>query len=151
MGNWKDFWRKTIFRADITTEICHQSGCQAIPRGRAYDSTTATIEIPVFFLLQIKHKVYLSLVRRLEGHSSQSISGSIRRKNRKFQTNCSEVSQTQSLHACWTRMLYHDRLNSQSTNSAKTLKIFNVYSSWAYRRWCHSFSMTMEFRVHVVS
>ena len=45
----------------------------------------------------------------------------------------SEVSQARSLHACWTRMLYHDRLdtieNSQSTNSAKTLKIFNVYSS----------------------
>ena len=35
-----------------------------------------------------------------------------------------------SLHACWTRMLYHDRLgNSQSTNSAKTLKIFHVYSN----------------------
>ena len=45
----------------------------------------------------------------------------------------SEVSQARSLHACWTRMLYHDRLetieNSQSTNSAKTLEIFNVYSS----------------------
>ena len=43
----------------------------------------------------------------------------------------SEVSQARSLHACWTRMLYHDRLetidNSQSTNSAKTLKVFNVY------------------------
>ena len=38
----------------------------------------------------------------------------------------SEVSQARSLHACWTRMLYHDRLetieNSQSTNTAKTLK-----------------------------
>ena len=35
----------------------------------------------------------------------------------------SEVSQARSLHACWTRMLYNDRLetidNSQSTNSAK--------------------------------
>ena len=45
----------------------------------------------------------------------------------------SEVSQARSLHVCWTRMLYHDRLetinNSQSTNSAKMLKIFNVYSS----------------------
>ena len=45
----------------------------------------------------------------------------------------SEVSQARSLHACWTRMLYHDRLetidNSQSTDSAKTLKLFNVYSS----------------------
>ena len=45
----------------------------------------------------------------------------------------SEVSQARSVHACWTRMLYHDRLetidNSQSTNSDKTLKIFNVYSS----------------------
>ena len=44
-----------------------------------------------------------------------------------------EVSQAWSLHACWTKMLYNDRLetidNSQSTNSAKTLKIFNVYSS----------------------
>ena len=44
----------------------------------------------------------------------------------------SEVSQARSLHACWTRMLYHDRIetieNSQSTNSVKTLKIFNVYS-----------------------
>ena len=52
----------------------------------------------------------------------------------------SEVSQARSLHACWTRMLYHNRLetieNSQSTNSAKTLKIFNVYSSlglWKFR------------------
>ena len=38
----------------------------------------------------------------------------------------SEVSQAWSLHACWTRMLYNDRLEtidkSQSTNSAKTLK-----------------------------
>ena len=33
-----------------------------------------------FFSPQIKHKVYLSLVRRLEGHSSQSISDSFRRK-----------------------------------------------------------------------
>ena len=45
----------------------------------------------------------------------------------------SEVSQARSLHACWTRMLYQDRLetidNSPSTNSAKTLKIFNVYPS----------------------
>ena len=45
----------------------------------------------------------------------------------------SDVSQARTLHACWTRMLSHDRLetieNSQSTNSAKTLKIFNVYSS----------------------
>ena len=45
----------------------------------------------------------------------------------------SEVSQARSLHACWTRMLYHDRIetieNSQRTNSVKTLKIFNVYSS----------------------
>ena len=45
----------------------------------------------------------------------------------------SAVSQAWSLHACWTRMLYHDSLqtidNSQSTKSAKTLKIFNVYSS----------------------
>ena len=44
-----------------------------------------------------------------------------------------KVSQVRSLHACWTRMLYNDRLetidNSQSTNSAKTLKIFNVYST----------------------
>ena len=44
----------------------------------------------------------------------------------------SEVSQAWSLHACWARMPYNDRLetidNSQSTNSAKTLKIFNVYS-----------------------
>ena len=43
------------------------------------------------------------------------------------------VRQAWSLHACRTRMLYHDKLetieNSQSTNSAKTLKIFNVYSS----------------------
>ena len=35
----------------------------------------------------------------------------------------SEVSQAWSLHACWTRMLYNDRLetidNSQSTNSTK--------------------------------
>ena len=48
-------------------------------------------------------------------------------------TEHSEVSQARSLHACWTRMLYNDRLetidNSQSTNSAKTLEIFNVYSS----------------------
>ena len=49
MENWKEFWRKTIFRVDITTEICHQSGCQASSRSRAYDSTTATIEIPVLF------------------------------------------------------------------------------------------------------
>ena len=45
----------------------------------------------------------------------------------------SKVSQARPLHACWTRMLYHERLetieNSQSTNSAKTLNIFNVYSS----------------------
>ena len=45
----------------------------------------------------------------------------------------SEVRKARSLHACWTRMLYHDRLEtietSQSTNSAKTLKIFHVYSS----------------------
>ena len=38
----------------------------------------------------------------------------------------SEVSQARSLHACWTRILYHDRLetieNSQSSNSAKTLR-----------------------------
>ena len=44
----------------------------------------------------------------------------------------SEVSQAWSLHACWARMPYNDKLetmdNSQSTNSAKTLKIFNVYS-----------------------
>ena len=43
----------------------------------------------------------------------------------------SEVSQAWSLHACWTRILYNDRLetidNSQSTS--KTLKIFNVHSS----------------------
>ena len=42
----------------------------------------------------------------------------------------SGVSQAWSLHACWARMLYTDRLetidNCQSTNSAKTLKIFNV-------------------------
>ena len=45
----------------------------------------------------------------------------------------SKVTQARSLHACWTRMLYHDRLetieNCQSTNSAKTLKMFNVFSS----------------------
>ena len=45
----------------------------------------------------------------------------------------SEGSQGWSLHVCSARMLYHDRLEtiekSQSTNSAKTLKIFNVYSS----------------------
>ena len=38
----------------------------------------------------------------------------------------SEVSQARPLHACWTRMLNSDRLetieNSQSSNSAKTLK-----------------------------
>ena len=44
----------------------------------------------------------------------------------------SEGSQARSLHACWTRMVYHDRLetidNSPSTNPVKTLKIFNVYT-----------------------
>ena len=53
----------------------------------------------------------------------------------------SEVSQARSLRACWTRMLYHDRLetieNSQSTNSAKTLKIFNVYSSLGLQKMSH--------------
>ena len=43
------------------------------------------------------------------------------------------LGQAQSFHACWIRMLYHDSLetieNSQGTNSAKTLKIFNSYSS----------------------
>ena len=38
----------------------------------------------------------------------------------------SEVSQARSLHAWWTRILYHNRLetieNSQSSNSAKTLR-----------------------------
>ena len=38
-----------------------------------------------------------------------------------------KVGQARSLHACLTRMLYHDRL--ESTNSAKMLKIFNIYSS----------------------
>ena len=37
----------------------------------------------------------------------------------------SKVRKARSLYACWTRMLYHDRLEtietSQSTNSAKTL------------------------------
>ena len=51
----------------------------------------------------------------------------------------SEVSQARSLHACWTRILYNDRLeaidNSQSTNSAKTLRIFNVYSKLTNRSW----------------
>ena len=57
----------------------------------------------------------------------------VSRDRAKYLGEHSEVSQAQPLHACWTRMLYHDRLetidNSQSTNSAKTLKIFNVYSS----------------------
>ena len=50
----------------------------------------------------------------------------------------SEVSQARSLHACGTRMLYNDRLetidNSQSTNSAKTLKSSMFTQVWAYRR-----------------
>ena len=43
----------------------------------------------------------------------------------------SKVSQARSLHACWTRMLYNDRLETidNSQLPAKTLKIFNVYSS----------------------
>ena len=52
-------------------------------------------------------------------------------------------------------MLYNDRLettdNSQRTNSAKTLKIFNVYSSFGLIEGNVSFSMTMKFRVWVVS
>ena len=43
------------------------------------------------------------------------------------------LGQARSFHACWIRMLYHDSLetieNPQGTNSAKTLKIFNIYSS----------------------
>ena len=66
MENWKEFWRKTIFRVDITSEICHQSGCQASPRGRAYDSTSAkSIEIPFYFK---SHKKWVSLVRRSLNH-----------------------------------------------------------------------------------
>ena len=42
------------------------------------------------------------------------------------------LGQARSFHACWTRMLYRDSLetieNSQRTNSAKALKIFNIYS-----------------------
>ena len=54
-------WVKTIFR-NITTEICHQSGCQASSKGRTYDSTSATsIEIPFYFK---SHTKWLSLVRR---------------------------------------------------------------------------------------
>ena len=53
--------------------------------------------------------------------------------NLQYNIQHSEVSQAWSLHACWTRMLYNDRLetidNSQSTNSAKTLKILNVCSN----------------------
>ena len=59
--------------------------------------------------------------------------GTYKRGAKRYCCEHSEVSQAWSLHACWTRMLYNDRLetidNSQSTNSAKMLKIFNVYSS----------------------
>ena len=49
----------------------------------------------------------------------------------------SEVSQAWSLHACWTRMLYNDRLetidNSQSTNyNHVTLYIITLYITWLY-------------------
>ena len=48
----------------------------------------------------------------------------------------SEVSQARSLHVCWTRMLYNDRLetidNSQSTNSAKTLKNLQCLLKFIY-------------------
>ena len=60
----------------------------------------------------------------------------------------SEVTQARSLHACWARMLYHDRLetieNRQSTNSAKTLKIFNVYSSLGLRKIMSQFFNDLE-------
>ena len=84
MENWKEFEGKLSFLRNITTEICHQSCCQASSRGRVGRMTVQLRQLKFqfffFFLLQIRHKVYLSLVRRLEGHSSQIISGSIRRK-----------------------------------------------------------------------
>ena len=83
MENWKEFEGKLSFLRNITTEICHRSCCQASSRGRVGRMTVQLRQLKfqfVCFLLQIKHKVYLSLVRRLEGHSSQIISGSIRRK-----------------------------------------------------------------------
>ena len=117
--NWKELEGKLSFVRIITTEICHQSGCQSSSRGRAYDGATATIEIPVFFfVLQITHKVYLSLVRRLEGHSSQSISGSIRRKKQEV-SDQQFGSQPSAVIAC---VLNKNVVSWQTRNNRKLLK-----------------------------
>ena len=72
----------------------------------------------LFFLLQITHKVYLSLVRRLEGHSSQSISGSIRRKKQQVSDQLFG-SQPSAVIAC---VLNKNVVSWQTRNNRKLLK-----------------------------
>ena len=72
-------WEQTIFR-NTTTEICHQSDCQEISRGRVYDSRSATIKIPFYFKSHTKCEPCLEMSHRR--HIRQC-----KEKNRKSKTN----------------------------------------------------------------
>ena len=73
--------KKTIFRTELRLKFVTSPVVKQVPGvGRMTAQLRQLKFQSYFFSPQIKHKVYLSLVRRLEGHSSQIISGSIRRK-----------------------------------------------------------------------
>ena len=79
--NWKEFEGKLYFVRTLRLKFVTSPVVKQVPGVGRMTAQLRQLKLQsYFFSPQIKHKVYLSLVRRLEGHSSQSISGSIRRK-----------------------------------------------------------------------
>ena len=80
--HWKDFEGKLYFVLTLRLKFVTSPVVKQVPGVGRMTAQLRQLKFQSYFFFspQIKHKVYLSLVRRLEGHSSQSISDSIRRK-----------------------------------------------------------------------
>ena len=130
--------RKTVFRTELRLKFVTSPVVKQVPGvGRMTAQLRQLKFQSYFFSPQIKHKVYLSLVRRLEGHSSQSISGSIRRKNSFRPTVRKSAKRGHCTRAEQECCIMTD-LNSQSTNLAKTvaLKKFEGKKNNEFLRKC---------------
>ena len=65
--------RKTVFRTELRLKFVTSPVVKQVPGVGRMTAQLRQLKFQShFFSPQIKHKVYLSLVRRLEGHSSQS-------------------------------------------------------------------------------